>query len=287
MASAEQGGSSAEQGLSAGEYIQHHLTSLQFDLTTFSFNADASGFWVINVDTLFFSIVLGGVFLWLFYSVAARFTSDTPDGMQNFVEVMYEFVDTQVRDIFHGDSKLIAPLALTIFVWIWLMNFMDLLPVDGLPELAAVSGIDFLRIVPTADVNNTFGMSLSVFALVIFYSVKVKGAGGYARHLLGHPFGLWLAPFNLVLNLVEELAKPISLSLRLFGNMYAGELIFVLIALFTLGAGLSLAAVPMYLLHIILGLAWAIFHILIITLQAYIFMMLSIVYLSMAHTTDN
>src|SRR5699024_6016556 len=172
----------------AGEYIQHHLTSLQFDLTTFSFNADASGFWVINVDTLFFSIVLGGVFLWLFYSVAARFTSDTPDGMQNFVELMYEFVDTQVRDIFHGDSKLIAPLALTIFVWIWLMIFMDLLRVSAVRVLAAVSCIDFLRIVRTADGNTIFGMSLSVLALVIFYSVNVKGAGGYARHLLGHPF---------------------------------------------------------------------------------------------------
>jgi len=276
MASADEGGGSATQ------YIQHHLANLQFDLSSMSFDGHASGFWVLNVDSIFFSVLTAVFFLCIFRLAAKKVTAAEPGGLQNFVEIAVDFVDTQVRDIYHGDSKLIAPLALTIFVWVFLMNFMDLLPVDALPAAAQASGIPYLKIVPSADMNITFGLSISVFVLIIFYSIKMKGAMGYLKEMLTHPFGKWLAPFNLMLNIVETLAKPISLSLRLFGNMYAGELIFVLIALFTLGAGASLLGIPMFILQVLLGTGWAIFHILIITLQAYIFGMLTIVYLSMA-----
>lgn len=286
MPSAEDVGTSAEHGGSVSAYIHHHLTSLQFDLSSFSFDPNASGFWVINVDTVVVSAALGVLFLWMFRIAAVKATSGTPGGWQNFIEVMYEFVDTQVRDLFHGDSKVVAPLALTVFIWVFLMNFMDLLPVDALPGAATLMGISYARVVPTADLNTTFAMSLSVFGLVIFYSIKIKGGWGYLKEFLTHPFGWFFAPINVVLKVVEEIAKPVSLSLRLFGNMYAGELIFILIALFSLGLledGLSLMAAPLFIIQLILGLAWSIFHILIITLQAYIFMMLSIVYLAMAH----
>ena len=277
MASAEEGGSAATQ------YIQHHLSNLQFDLTSMSFDGHASGFWVLNVDSLFFAIVLGVFFLFFFRMAAKKATASEPGGLQNFVEMIVDFTDTQVRDIYHGDSKLIAPLALTIFVWVFLMNFMDLIPVDALPAAAQASGIDYLKVVPSTDLNITFGLSLSVFALMMFYSVKIKGGLGFLKETLTHPFGPWLAPFNFALFVVETVAKPVSLSLRLFGNLYAGELIFILIAVFTLGAGASLLAVPMFILQVLLGVGWAIFHILVITLQAYIFGMLTIVYLSMAH----
>jgi len=281
MASAEEGGNVTS------EYIQHHLTNLKFDLASMQFDGHASGFWVLNVDSLFFAIVLGVFFLFFFRLAARKVTASEPGGLQNFVEMVVDFTDTQVRDIFHGDSKLVAPLALTIFVWVFLINFMDLLPVDALPAAAQAVGIPYLRVVPSTDLNVTFGLSLSVFALVIFYSIKVKGGWGYAKEFLTHPFGWWLAPFNLLLKIVEEFAKPISLSLRLFGNLYAGELIFILIALFTLDAGLSALAVPLFATQVILGAAWAIFHILIVTLQAFIFGMLTIVYLSMAHETEH
>jgi F-type H+-transporting ATPase subunit a len=279
MASAEEGGGSATQ------YIQHHLSNLKFDMSSMSLDGDASGFWVLNVDSLFFSIVLGVFFLYFFRLAAKKVTATEPGGLQNFVEMVVDFTDTQVRDIYHGDSKLIAPLALTIFVWVFLMNFMDLIPVDALPAAAHASGIEYLKVVPSTDLNITFGLSISVFLLMIFYSIKIKGAMGYLKETLTHPFGPWLAPFNFLLNVVETLAKPISLSLRLFGNLYAGELIFILIAVFTLGAGASLLAVPMFILQVLLGVGWAIFHILVITLQAYIFGMLTIVYLSMAQDT--
>ena len=217
-----------------------------------------------------------------------------PGRWQNFVEIMVEFVDTQVKDSFHGSSKLIAPLALTIFCWIFLMNFMDLVPVDLLPEVGVIMGIEYMKVVPTTDLNITFGMSISVFLLMIFYSIKIKGVGGFAKELFFHPFGKWMLPFNFLLKLVEEIAKPVSLALRLFGNLYAGELIFILIALFTLSAGghtltetamnlFSSDTIAYLIIQVILGLIWALFHILIITLQAFIFMMLTIVYLSMAH----
>ena len=243
---------------------------------------------------MFYSVILAVVFGGSFYLAARTATSGIPGSWQNFVEMMVDFVDVQVKDSYHGSSKLIAPLALTIFCWIFLMNFMDLVPVDLLPALGIAVGIEYMKVVPTTDLNITFGMSIAVFFLMIFYSIKIKGVGGFAKELFLHPFGKWMMPFNFLLKLVEELAKPVSLALRLFGNLYAGELIFILIALFTLSAGAhsvgellsnftSLGTITAFVIQVILGLAWAIFHILIITLQAFIFMMLTIVYLSMAH----
>jgi len=242
-------------------YIIHHLTSLTV----------GEGFWALNLDTLFFSAVLGGLFVWFFKTAAERATAGVPGLVQNFVEMLIEFVDTQVKDSFHGKNNLIAPLALTIFCWVFLWNFMDLFPVDILPLIGSMMGIEYLRVVPSTDLNATFAMSISVFCLIIFYSIKVKGPWGFAKELMFQPFGPWLLPFNLLLKLVEEIAKPISLALRLFGNLYAGELIFILIALLP------------WQLQPVLSFPWAIFHILIITLQAFIFMVLTIVYLSMAH----
>ena len=268
----------------ATEYIVHHLTNLHL----------GEGFWNLHLDSIFYAVTLGILFAGSFWIAARRATPGVPGRWQNFVELMVEFVDTQVRDSFHGSSKLIAPLALTIFCWIFLMNFMDLVPVDLLPEIGVAMGIEYMKVVPTTDLNITFGMSISVFLLMIFYSIKIKGVGGFARELFFHPFGKWMLPFNFLLKLVEEIAKPVSLALRLFGNLYAGELIFILIALFTLSAGghtltetlLNVASpdtIAYLIIQVILGLIWALFHILIITLQAFIFMMLTIVYLSMAH----
>lgn len=250
----------ASEGGATG-YIVHHLTPLSV----------GEGFWTIHLDTLFFSAVLGGLFVWFFKTAADKATSDVPGMTQNFVEMMVEFVDTQVKDSFHGHSKLIAPLGLTIFCWVFLWNVMDLIPVDLLPLVGRMMGMEYLRVVPSTDLNATFALSISVFMLIIFYSIKVKGVLGFAKEMTCTPFGPWLMPFNLLLKLVEELAKPISLGLRLFGNLYAGELIFILIALLP----------P--LLQPVLSFPWAIFHILIITLQAFIFMVLTIVYLSLAH----
>ena len=272
------------------EYIQHHLQNLTFGLhpdngwsiAHSAQEASDMGFWAVHLDTLGWSVGLGLIFLWLFKKAANTATTGVPGALQNFVELMVEFVDNSVKDTFHGKSKLIAPLALTIFVWVFLMNFMDLVPVDALPAAAHASGIEYLKVVPSTDLNITFGLSISVFLLMMFYSVKIKGGLGFLKETLTHPFGPWLAPFNFMLFVVETVAKPVSLSLRLFGNLYAGELIFILIAVFTLGAGASLLAVPMFILQVLLGVGWAIFHILVITLQAYIFGMLTIVYLSMA-----
>jgi F-type H+-transporting ATPase subunit a len=267
---------SVESPATASQYIQHHLTNLKFNVTTMTLGK--GGFWTLNLDTLFFSIVLGGLFLLVFRRVAKSATSGVPGRLQNFVEVVIEFVNTQVKDTFHGRSAVIAPLALTIFVWVFLMNFMDLLPVDLLPKVAGKIGVPNLRVVPTNDLNVTFGLSISVFLLIIFYSFKVKGAKGVFKEYFFSPFGpypfpwyILVMPFNFFLRAIEELAKPISLSLRLFGNMYAGELIFLLIAL-----------LPAW-LQWVLGGPWALFHILIITLQAFIFMVLTIVYLSLAN----
>jgi len=211
------------------------------------------------------------VFLLFFKYAADRVTTGVPGLLQNFAEMLVEFVDTQVKDAFHGKSELIAPLSLSIFVWIWLMNFMDLIPVDLLPLVGSVMGLEYLRVVPSTDLNATFGMSIAVFFLIIFYSIKVKGPIGFAKELMLTPFGPWMIPFNLLLKVVEEIARPVSLALRLFGNMYAGELIFILIAL-----------LPWF-IQPLLSFPWAVFHILIITLQAFIFMVLTIVYLSLAH----
>jgi F-type H+-transporting ATPase subunit a len=288
----------AEQ--TASGYIQHHLQNLTFGKLPngdwgFAHTAEQAkemGFWAFHVDTLGWSVVLGLVFILLFRMAAKRATSGQPGGLQNFVEVLVEFVDGSVKDTFHGRNPLIAPLALTIFVWIFLMNLMDLVPVDFLPLLAATITGDshlFFRVVPTTDPNATLGMALSVFGLIVFYSIKVKGIGGFIGELTLHPFGsknllvqALLIPVNFLLEFVTLIAKPISLALRLFGNMYAGELIFILIAVM-FGSGLFLLSG----LGIVLNWAWAVFHILIITLQAFIFMMLTIVYLSMAHEDNH
>ncbi|WP_439860335.1 F0F1 ATP synthase subunit A [Pseudomonas sp. MBLB4136] len=287
----------AEQ--TASGYIQHHLQNLTFGqhpVNGWSFahtaqEAKEMGFWAFHVDTLGWSVVLGLLFVLLFRMAAKRATSGQPGGLQNFVEVLVEFVDNSVKETFHGRNPLIAPLALTIFVWVFLMNFMDLIPVDWLPMAAAkISGDShlFFRVVPTTDPNATLGLAFSVFALIIFYSIKVKGIGGFLGELTLHPFGsknvlvqALLVPVNFLLEFVTLIAKPISLALRLFGNLYAGELIFILIAV-VFSAGWLLGA-----FGIVLHWAWAVFHILIITLQAFIFMMLTIVYLSMAHEDNH
>jgi len=268
---------------SSGEYIKHHLTNL-----TFGQKADGSwgiahsaqdlqemGFWSINLDSMGFSILLGVLFLWGFRRVAKKASTDVPSGWQNFVEMVVEFIDESVRGSFSGKSKLVAPLALTIFVWIFLMNAMDLIAVDLVPWLASPIA-PYLKIVPSTDPNITFGLSLTVFLLVLYYSFKFKGAGGFFAELAFHPFPKWMFPINLVLEGVTLIAKPVSLALRLFGNMYAGEMIFILIALMYSGGWL------LGLFGGFLQLGWAIFHILIITLQAFIFMTLTIVYLDMA-----
>ena len=272
---------------SAEEYIKHHLTNL-----TFGQKADGSwgiahgadeiaemGFWAINLDSMIFAIGLGVVFLWSFGRAAKKATVDAPTGWQNFVEMIIEFIDESVRGSFTGKNPLIAPLALTIFVWIFLLNLMDLVAVDLVPWLAALMGVSYLKIVPTTDPNITFGLSLTVFILVLYYSFKMKGPGGFFAELAFHPFPKFMMPINLLLEGVTLIAKPISLSLRLFGNLYAGEMIFILIALMY-GGGMVMAVSGGF-----LQLLWALFHILIITLQAFIFMTLTIVYLDMASQT--
>jgi F-type H+-transporting ATPase subunit a len=231
------------------------------------------------------SVLLGLVTIGLFYSAARKATPGVPGKWQAFVEMVVEFIDNTVKEVFHLDRSFLAPLALTIFVWVFLMNAMDLLPLDLPGKVAGVAGRTHWRVVPTADVNTTFAMSLTVFFIVIFYGIKAKGVGGYAHELFTSPFGsnplLWIP--NFVLNVVELLAKPVSLAMRLFGNMYAGELVFMLIALlgtsfftFTIGSTVGLVG------QVAMGAAWAIFHILIITLQAFIFMVLTVVYSAMA-----
>ena len=337
------------ENLTTGEYIGHHLQNL-----TFGQHADGSwgiahsaaeatemGFWAFNVDTMFWSLILGLAFYMLFRSVAKKANSGVPTRFQAMIEIIVEFVDTSVRESFHGTSKFIAPLALTLFVWIFFMNFMDLIPVDWLPWVATQVGVPYQKVVPTTDINATMSMALTVFVLILFFTIKVKGVGGFIAELTGQPFAskgpvgkaVFFIP-NLLLETVALLAKPVSLGLRLFGNMYAGELIFILIAVvFTAGSGLIagglssvfgehipawfwilatasvfatlwlnmkgvidnkktlwLLAIEMLLVG---GLAflggqlmhfmWAAFHLIIVTLQAFIFMMLTIVYLSMAH----
>ena len=256
------------------EYVTHHLQHLSSGQDAAFISTS-----VWHLDTLFFSVVLGVAFLTVFRIAAVRATSGVPGKLQNFVEVMVEFADNLVKDSFHGRRDFIAPLALTIFCWVFLWNSMDLLPVDLIPTLWAkiygAMGYDpshaTIRVVPSADMSATFALSISVFILIFVYSFKGKGVGGFAREFLTHPFGPLLLPFNVILNTVEMLARPLSLALRLFGNLYAGELIFILIALLPWWA------------QVVPGVGWAIFHILVVTLQAFIFMVLTIVYLSMAY----
>lgn len=274
---------SAQEGSSGGtvEYIQHHLANLCVG------DCEAKGFWALHVDTLFFSVALGALIIATAAWLGKRLTADAPLGFQNFVEMIVEFVQGQVRDTFPGHNPLIAPLALTIFLWVWLMNFMDLIPVDLLPLLATFIGIEYLKAVPTTDLNTTLAMSLTVFALIVYYNIKVKGPIGYLKVFLFHPFGKFLMPVNIVMTLIEELAKPLSLGLRLFGNLFAGELVFLLIALIGGTMAVGAAALFWFPLQVVLDLAWLIFHLLIITLQAFIFMVLTVVYLGMAHVEDH
>jgi F-type H+-transporting ATPase subunit a len=227
--------------------------------------------------------VMAVLFLVTFIALSRRATAGVPGKFQCFVEMVMEFVDGMVKETFHGRSKLIAPLSLTIFCLVFLMNFMDMLPVDALPAAAAAGGIDYLRVVPTADLNTTIGMALCVFLLIQYVGIKHKGVGGFFAEWFTAPFGKWGAPANLLLRVIEEAVRPLSLSLRLFGNMYAGELIFILIAVMTLGAALSSWLTwVMAPVQFVAGFVWTAFHVLIITLQAFIFMTLTIVYLSMA-----
>ena len=292
----------------AGDYIKHHLQNLTWGRFAeghehaghwgFAHNADEAremGFMAINLDTMFWSITLGILFLYFFSKAAKSATAGVPDGLQNFVEWVVEFADGSVKGAFNGRNAFIAPMALTIFVWVFLINFMDLIPVDWLPQVAAwighhLFGMDphhvYFRVVPSTDPNATFGMALAVFALTLFYSFKMKGPIGFASELTLHPFTssnklmqLVFIPINFILEFVALLAKPLSLSLRLYGNMFAGEMIFILIALMY-GGGWALG-----IFGGLLQMGWAIFHILIITLQAYIFMVLTIVYMDLAYQT--
>ncbi len=264
---------STKATITSAEYIQHHLQHLQLNLSTWKIGPSHS-FWTLNLDTMGVSIILGVLFLTLFYIMARRAHTGVPTGWLNFVEAMLEQVDGMVKEVFHGgENKLIGPLALTIFVWVFLMNFMDLIPVDLVPRIMAFFGAPHFKAVPTADPMATFGMSITVFLLIIFYNFKAKGIPKLGKEILSKPFGWYLMPINIAFRILEELVKPLSLALRLFGNLFAGELIFILVAI-----------MPWWIQWLPGGI-WAIFHILIITIQAFIFMMLTIVYLSMAHET--
>ena len=290
--------------LTTESYIQHHLTNLTCGKTLDGwtcdpYKVDQMGFWAFHVDSLFWSIALGALFIFVFKMAIPKTTdsNSAPTGAQNFVEMCIEFVEDNVQSLFGSiKNTLIAPLALTVFVWILLMNLMDLVPVDFLPVLAghlaylfageSVGWINspesfYFKVVPTTDPNITLGMAFAVFILTIYYSITVKGVKAFIAELTLHPFGKWLIPVNFVLEMVNFIAKPISLGLRLFGNLYAGEMIFILIALM-----LFFSSIPVGILGFGLHLVWALFHILIVALQAFIFMALTIAYLAMAHETE-
>ena len=272
---------SESTGITPTQYIHHHL----------SYWTVGHGFWSLNVDTLLFSVGLGLILFFAMFFTARRATSGVPGLWQNFVELILNWIHDNVQQVFQYENPVIAPLAITIFVWIWAMNFMDMLPVDLLPRLAQFIGLHafgsdpetvYLKVVPTNDMNMTFGLSLGVFVLTLYYSFSKKGALGYAKEFVTHPFEgpnlpvkLVLVPANLVMNVVETVSKPLSLSLRLFGNMFAGEILFILIAMLPAWGQWPLSFV------------WTGFHLLVITIQAFVFMMLSVVYLSMAHTVHD
>jgi F-type H+-transporting ATPase subunit a len=274
------------------EYIKHHLTNLtygklpagyeradgtvlqeaQWTMAHTGQEAADMGFMAVHVDTMGWSLAMGILFLFLFRMVAKKATTGVPGGLQNMVEMTVEFIQNLVNDVFHARNPLIAPLALTMFVWILLMNTLKLIPVDYIPTVAHAMGLEYFKIVPTTDPNGTFGISIGVFLLVLFYSFKVKGVGGFSKELSMNPFNHWsMIPFNLLLEVLALIIKPVSLALRLFGNMYAGEVVFILIAL-----------LPLW-IQWTLNVPWAIFHILVVTLQAFIFTTLAVVYLSAAH----
>lgn len=278
----------AEGHEDSGSYVLHHLTNLKLDLRTMSVDPSAKGFWVLNLDSVIFSLVLGALVLFVFLKAARAATSGKPGGLLNFIEMTLEFWERQVHEVFPQANPLVVPLAITIFVWVLFMNFMDIVPVDLLPFLAGKAGVEHLRIVPSTDVNITFGLSLSVFILIIVYNVAFKGPVGFLKEMLTHPFGPWLFPVNFTLRIVEEIARPVSLALRLFGNLFAGELIFVLIAVLLaqlptgIGGGL---------LSLLVGfpsqLVWTFFHVLVIPLQAFVFAVLTVVYLSTAASSHS
>ncbi|PID50270.1 MAG: F0F1 ATP synthase subunit A [Proteobacteria bacterium] len=274
------------------EYIQHHLTNWSLGVEHGE-QVNIVDFSVFHVDVFLFSVLLAGLLAFVAWKVGSNLDPDKPSGLQNLVESIVEFVNQQIQDIFPGADKLVGPIALTIFTWVFLMNTMDLIPVDLLPALkAGIVGVlggdlhhSYLKVVPTTNLDATFGLSLSVLGLIIYYNIKTKGLGGYLMSFFLHPFEahnliakVILAPINLFMTIIEELAKPVSLGLRLFGNMFAGELLFMLIALL----GFSIFALPA---QVALGSIWAIFHILVVSLQAFIFMLLTIVYLSLATQT--
>ncbi|MEY3116346.1 MAG: synthase subunit a [Pseudomonadota bacterium] len=277
---------SAANAPSAGEYIGHHLKHLQ--------NKEMSGvidFSVFNIDSIFWGILLGVVGSLLLWKAASKATSGVPGRFQAAVEILFEMVDTQAKGIIHNaeSRKLVSPLALTVFVWIFLLNSMDFLPVDLFHSLFVMTGLDssihYFRVVPTADLSTTLGLSVSVLLICIYYNIKIKGFGGWFHELTTAPFGahpiLW--PFNFVFQMIEFVAKTVSHGMRLFGNMYAGELIFMLIALMGGTAAMSLTGILLPIGHVIAGSIWAVFHILIVALQAFIFMMLTLVYIGQAH----
>jgi F-type H+-transporting ATPase subunit a len=263
---------SATSAIAPADYIQHHLQHLQLNLTSMKVGPSSS-FLTLNLDTLAVSIILGVLFLAFFYFLARKARAGIPGKLQNVVEIAYEAVDGVVKEIYHGKSTLIPPLALTVFIWVFLMNFMDLLPVDLVPRIMSLFGVEHFKAVPTADPTLTFGLSITVFLLIIFYNFKSKGVIGLGKEVLSKPFGWYLFPLNIAFRILEEGVKPLSLALRLFGNLFAGELIFILVAI-----------LPWWCQWFPGGI-WAIFHILIITIQAFIFMMLTIVYLSLAQET--
>ena len=284
----------ASDSITSSQYIQHHLTNWTYGKHPdghwgFAHTAEEAGemgFWAIHVDSMLWSVFLGVLFLFIFYKTAKSMTAGVPGGLQNFVEWVVDFVNDNVRGSFSAKNDLVAPLALTIFLWVFLMNLMDLVPVDWLPVSAQWIGATFFgadphhvyfKIVSTTDPNITFGMAFAVFALMLYYSVKIKGFGGFFGELAFQPFGKWGLPANLLLEGISLISKPVSLALRLFGNLYAGEMIFILIALLYSG-GIIWGTLGGF-----LQLGWAIFHVLIILLQAFIFMVLTIVYLDMAH----
>lgn len=289
----------AEGPHDSGSYVLHHLSNLNLDLQTMSLHpANLDSFWVLHLDSAFFSLVLGLTFFLVFRSVASKATAGVPSRLQNFVELLVDFVNSQVKEVFHAENKMVAPMALTIFAWVFLMNLMDLIPVDWLPTVVAERGMGLpaLRVVPSTDVNVTLGMAVAVFVLTFCFNLYYKGPVGFLKEVFTHPFApikspalfvlnFILIPFNVILRIVEELARPISLALRLFGNLFAGELIFVLIAIMMAqgfnGVGGFVLAGGGILLHLV----WAGFHLIVITLQAFIFMVLTAVYLGLASET--
>jgi F-type H+-transporting ATPase subunit a len=281
----------ASESGGSSEYVQHHLQHWKMSIGD-------GAFWTLHIDSLLMSGMIGLLGLGVFWAMGRRATAGVPGKFQAFIEMAVEFIDTQVRDVFHGDRRFVAPLALTIFVWVLLMNSVKLIPLDLPPMIAAALGVNYFRAVPTTDLNTTLAMSSTVLLLMFAFAMKSKGVGGFGKELLTAPFHahgvgmkIALAPANLTLNIIEYLSKPVSLAMRLFGNMYAGELVFILIALLAGAGGTFLMAdsigtqaggVLAFLGAVLAGAGWSIFHILVVSLQAFIFMILTVVYLSMS-----